>query len=226
MTCTELDERLDDWLDGALPPSEAREVEAHLAGCQGCREGSRRLRELLAHAAALPRSVAPPRDLWPGIEGRIARPSAWSWLFAWGNPVLVAAAATVVIGLVAVLWVHQTPGTVQTVEIPATSPAAVERVAASAGPAPSDPVLAQAEREYEAAASALLRALQQRKDVLPAETLARVQENMQVIDEALAEVRSALAKDPHNPELNQMLVATHRRKVDVLQRVVRLSTAL
>ena len=47
-----------------------------------------------------------------------------------------------------------------------------------------------------------------------------------MIDRALVEVRQALVKDPGNPELNRMLVATHRKKVDVLQRVVRLSTAL
>jgi hypothetical protein len=39
-------------------------------------------------------------------------------------------------------------------------------------------------------------------------------------------VRQALAKDPENPELNRMLVSTHRKKVDVLRRMVRLSTEL
>ena len=67
MTCQELDERLDDWVDGALPAAAAAEVEAHLLSCALCRERERRLRQVLAHAAALPRSVAPPRDLWPGI---------------------------------------------------------------------------------------------------------------------------------------------------------------
>jgi hypothetical protein len=87
-------------------------------------------------------------------------------------------------------------------------------------------VLAQAEREYEEAAQALLEALQRRRGVLPAEDLARVESNLQVIDRALAEVREALVKNPKNPELNRMLVATHKKKVDVLRRVVRLSTAL
>ncbi len=87
-------------------------------------------------------------------------------------------------------------------------------------------MLAQAERDYEAAANALLAALQQRRRALTPETIAGVQQNLQVIDRALVEVRQALAKDPRNPELNRMLVATHRKKVDVLQRVVRLSTTL
>ena len=47
-----------------------------------------------------------------------------------------------------------------------------------------------------------------------------------MIDRALAEVREALVKDPESPELNRMLVATHKKKVDVLRRVVHLTTAL
>jgi predicted anti-sigma-YlaC factor YlaD len=224
MTCQELDTHLDDWLDGALPPSAAAEVEAHLAACDACHEAARRLRQVLAHAKALPGSVAPPRDLWPGIQSRIAHPSGWSRFFTWDSPALLAAAAAVVVGLLAVVFVHRSPGTVRTVEIPVASPATLER--ASAGAAVEDPVLAQAERDYEAAANALLAALQQRRRALTPETIAGVQQNLQVIDRALVEVRQALAKDPHNPELNRMLVATHRKKVDVLQRVVRLSTTL
>ena len=76
MTCQELDLRLDDWLDGALSDAAAREVESHLATCEACRARERQLRQLLAHAAALPRSVAPPRDLWPEIAERIG--SGWA----------------------------------------------------------------------------------------------------------------------------------------------------
>jgi hypothetical protein len=108
------------------------------------------------------------------------------------------------------------------VAIPAAGP--------SVGPAAfvpvADPTLAEAEREYEAAAKTLLAVLEQRRGRMAAGELARVEDNVAVIDRALAEVREALAKDPVNPELNRMLVATHRKKVDVLRRVVRLSTEL
>ncbi len=223
MTCQELDARLDDWLDGLLSPPGAAEVEAHLAECVTCREGARKLRQVLTHAAALPGPVAPPHDLWPAIASRIA-PARWSRLFAWDSAALVAAAAAVVLALLALAFLQRSPGTVRTAEIPVASPGTLER--ASAGPAVEDPVLAQAERDYETAADALLDALQQRRGVLTPQTIAGVQQNLQVIDRALVEVRQALAKDPRNPELNRMLVATHRKKVDVLQRVVRLSTTL
>ena len=220
MTCHELDERLDDWVDGALAGAEAQAVESHLVGCASCRERERQLRQLLAHAAALPRSLAPPRDLWPGIAERIERGSAWSALWTSWHPLALAAA--VVLGLAALLWNDVGPTAVRTVAMPSASPS----LRPVADTAVADPVLAAAAREYEAAATALLQALQRRRGVLPPEDLARVEANLEVIDRALEEVRQALAKDPASPELNRMLVATHRKKVDVLRRVVRLSTAL
>ena len=224
MTCQELDARLDDWLEGALTAGEGAEVEAHLAACPSCRESERRLRRLLAHAAALPRSVSPPRDLWPGVERRIARSGGWAGLVGWGPSLALAAAATVLAAVAALLWQVQAPAAVHTVSMPGPGPA-FEAVSAQAAVV-SDPVLAQAEREYEAAANTLLSALQQHGSALAPEDLARIQSNLGVIDRALSEVRLALAKDPGNPELNRMLVATHRKKVDVLRRVVRLSTVL
>ena len=222
MTCHELDERLDDWVAGALAGAEARQIESHLAGCAACRERERQLRRLLAHAAALPRSVTPPRDLWPGIAERIERGSAWSAFLASWQPLALAAAAAVVIGVAALLWNGSGPTAVRTVAMPSASPTL--RSVTDTGVA--DPVLAAAARDYEQAAGALLEALQRRRAVLPAEVLARVEANLEVIDRALEEVRQALVKDPASPELNRMLVATPRKKVDVLRRVVRLSTAL
>ena len=222
MTCHELDLRLDEWIDGALAAEAAREVEEHLRGCEACRAEERRLRQLLAHAASLPRSLAPPRDLWPGIAEELAGRSSWLGLLGF-QPVLLAAAAAVALAVGALVLIRVAPENVRTVTMPSATPTTGTLVSAATV---SDPVLAAAEREYEDAARALLEALQRRRGVLPPEELARVEGNLQVIDRALAEVREALVKDPANPELNRMLVATHRKKVDVLRRVVRLSTVL
>jgi len=224
MTCQELDARLDDWIDGALDTASAAAVESHLAGCAACRGAERKLRQVLAHAAALPRAIAPPRDLWPGLERRIERRAGWAWLAGWRQPLVLAAAAVVVAGVAAVLWHTQAPAPAPVVEIPVASPR-LENVSLD-GPAVADPELARAERDYEAAANALLGTLQARRAQLPPEEIAHVEGNLQVIDRALGEVRRALAKDPQSLELNRMLVRTHRKKVDVLRQVVRLSTAL
>ncbi len=219
MTCQELDERLDDWVDGALAAGAAAEVEAHLLSLPPL-PGAGAAAAAGARARRFPPPVRDPaRDLWPGIARRVEGERSWSWT-GW-RPAALAAAATVVVGLVAVLWSGSAPARVRTVEIPAPSPE-TRLVAAPV----SDPVLAAAERDYDAATNALLEALQQRRARLQPEAFAAVQANLEVIDRALAEVRQALAKDPTNPELGRMLVSTHQKKVDVLSRVVKLSTAL
>jgi hypothetical protein len=222
MTCATLDERLDGWVDGTLPEAERLEVEAHLRSCPDCRERERRLREVLAHAAALPRSVSPPRDLWPGIEDRLRRERAWSWTLFRPGPALALAAAVSALAVAGTLLWDRVPSAVHTVVIPGggseagVHPASVEL----------DPGLVAVERDYQEASNALLAALQKRKDALAPETLASVDRNLAVIDEALAEIHRALEKDPASPELGRMLVWTHQKKVDVLRRAVKLSTAL
>ena len=221
MTCQELDDRLDGWVDRTLPEEQRLEVEAHLAACPECREQERRLRRLLSHASALPRSVSPPRDLWPGISRRIERGRVWS-RGSW-QPVLAVAAA-VVAALGAVVFWQQPPPPVHTVVV--TSPAAGSSHSIRPASLQMDPGLIAMERDYQAAANALLAVLQERKGDLKPETLADVERNLAVIDAALAEVHRALEKDPARPELGRMLVSTHRKRVDILRKMVKLSTAL
>jgi hypothetical protein len=213
MTCGTVRERLDEYADGALPSPELHEVELHLASCASCREEERTLRLLLARAAALPKAVRPPRDLWPAIATEIERGRRVLALppraALWGS---LAAAAAVILALAI-------PRSGPTAA-PGSSPP-IPRFAA-AGPGEG---LGEAEAEYEEAARALLAALEERRDRIAPETLRSVEQNLAVIDEALREVRAALETDPGNLELNRMLAATHRKKVNVLQRVVRLSTS-
>ena len=224
MSCAMLDERLDDWVDCTLSGDAAREVEAHLAGCASCREQERRLRKVLAHAAALPRSLHPPRDLWPEISRRIERERTWSWarpgLGSWAP---LAAAAALVMGTLAVLVSQRAPEPPHALVIPGPGEGTFAARPATVG---IDPGLAEMERDYQAASNALLLALQERKDHLSAETLESVERNLAVIDEALGQVREALAEDPASPELGRMLMSTHQKKVEILRQMVKRSTAL
>ncbi len=63
-------DRLSEYLDGELAADEARELEAHLASCAGCREVLADLRRIVGGAAAL-RDREPEAELWAGIERRI-----------------------------------------------------------------------------------------------------------------------------------------------------------
>lgn len=224
MTCHEMDERLDGWVDDTLPGGERRQVEEHLAACADCHRRERGLRELLTHAAALPRSVTPPRDLWPGVAEAIERQQAPSRPRFGVWPPVLAVAAAVVVALGAVLLGRPSPAPVHTVVIP--GPGRSEGARLHPATVELDPGLAAMESEYQAAAGALMEALQERRGELEPETLARIEGNLAVIDEALAEVHRALEKDPNRPELERMLVSTHRKRVDVLRRMVKLSTTL
>ncbi len=74
MNCTEVQARLNDYVDGELSLEEQHKVDQHLQQCSDCREELTSLRSLQSEAAALPRGISPPHDLWAGIEERIAQP--------------------------------------------------------------------------------------------------------------------------------------------------------
>jgi len=213
MSCQEAIDRLDEYVDGTLSERDLHEVELHLHGCAGCREEERLLRSLLAQAAALPRAIEPPRDLWPAIAGRIAAGAARPRAASWWAPMALAVAAALVMVLAATLLRRQGPS---------RSPAALVPALETVSMRP----IGDAEADYERATAALLAALDERRGSLSPETLAAVERNLAVIDQAMDEVRAALRQDPGRPQLARMLAATHRKKVDVLQRVVKLSTSL
>ena len=52
LTCQELVELVTDYLEGTLPPAERARVDAHIAGCTGCR---RYLAQMRLTIATLPR---------------------------------------------------------------------------------------------------------------------------------------------------------------------------
>jgi predicted anti-sigma-YlaC factor YlaD len=223
MTCELVAEKLDEYVDGDLDEATFQEMELHLGGCAECRQQEKELRALVAEAAALPREIEPGRDLWPelaerlrGAEGMrlVGRPAARVL-----SPVALAAAASVVLALSAGLWVRSrhapdaTPG--------APGQGTLQPVAA-VSVAPGAELL-EAEREYARATADLMAAIDSRKDSLTPETREVLDANLKTIDEALAQVRAALRRDPGNGALTHLLTSTHQKKLDALQRVVRLN---
>ena len=73
MTCTTLDERLADYLEGDLAARERQRVDAHLASCLRCAALVRDLEQIRTDAGALD-ELTPSRDLWDGIAARIEAP--------------------------------------------------------------------------------------------------------------------------------------------------------
>jgi hypothetical protein len=85
--------------------------------------------------------------------------------------------------------------------------------------------LAALEAQYSSASADLSAALEKARARLAPETVATIERNLATIDSALAESRRALARDPANAVLEQLVVAAWRQKLDFLRRATALSTA-
>ena len=221
--------RLQDYLDELLCREERAELEAHLVACADCTEEVRRARELQRALRELPRELPAPAHLRAAINARIdARPlretEAAPGPVEAGRPRMtfldrslrslrpvLAAAALALVALTALV-------TAQLVRQGERGPA----VSVSETGAPR---LLAVERPYQRAADELNTALTGARDVLAPETIRILEENLRVIDTALAEARAALREDPGNGAVLELLRATHERRLDLLRQARRWSQA-
>jgi len=207
MTCDQLDQFVDDYLEHRLEAATTAEVEAHLGTCASCRALADELRALHAAATTLPREIQPARNLWPDISTRLTPRRAPSvHVRRW---VPLAIAATVLVAVTGLL----------------TSRAAHRGVAVEPGPAPSAvrPAAFDADRDYAMATEDLERLLAERRSELAPATVAVLERNLALIDAAIAESRAALAADPSNADLRALLWGAHRQKLELLERATRLT---
>jgi Putative zinc-finger len=73
ITCEAFDAALPDYLEGTLDEKRLAAVDGHLSECVRCTSLVRDLANISKDARALP-DLVPSRDLWEGIEARIAAP--------------------------------------------------------------------------------------------------------------------------------------------------------
>ena len=100
---------------------------------------------------------------------------------------------------------------------------------AAADTSPTDGVdrivpVSMADAQYDAAVADLEGALKQGRGRLDAATIAIVEHNLQIIDQAIAQAREALVSDPANTYLSGHLVEARRRKLDLLRRAAALTS--
>ena len=217
MTDHLLDEGLQDLVDGLLSESQRPEVEQHLAECAECRERLEQLRNLLAQASAAPRAITPPEDWWPAIRETIDRRKVVSlgpgghgasrpW---WTRPAGLAVAAILLVAATA---------TVTAVLLP-PSPPGLDPIAVDSRVTPDlgTPRLAAIVANYEGLSLQLLADFETQRTALPPEAVAQVEQNLQVIDAAIREIIGVLETEPENETLLELLTASYRQKVAVLE---------
>lgn len=197
-------DRLGDHLDGILSLESMRAVEAHLAICSVCSERRDRLDSLVAAARALPDKIDPPVELWSGVRTRIERAPARArqfWLLAAAAVVLVAASSAVTALIVRRQMLVGRPNVAPAITVAQLSPAA-----------------RAIDADYAAAIQALNETLAENRSRLDPATVAKVEASLHVIDHAIDEARQALAADPSDITLLDLLASSYERKVELLRR--------
>jgi len=69
----------------------------------------------------------------------------------------------------------------------------------------------------------LVAAFERRRDDLPVDAAASVDDSLAELDRTIGELSAALERDPSNPELARLLASAYRRQVEMLRRVERLA---
>lgn len=154
----------------------------------------------------LPREIDPGVDLRPAIRAEIRRRSAARRRMRTVLPL----AAAMVLALAGVLGLALARGGGEPVAPTVTG-----------GAGPAETVLAL-DREYDRAAAELRRALAS-AGALPPTAERLVAGSLGTVERALAESRRALREDPSSPVLRELVLATHRQRLDVLRQAAALA---
>lgn len=204
---------LNDYAEALLDPVAADHVAAHVALCPRCAAEVESIRALRAAAGSLPPSLDPGVDLRPAIRARRARgPRAGDrQLPGTRGTRFVAAAAVLVLGL-------------------ASAPAVVRLLdgrGAGEGPVAElprgTPTVLVLDREYARAAEELRARLELATPRMAPDAARLLRTNMSAVDRALAESRAALREDPASPVLRELVMATHRQRLEVLRQAAALA---
>lgn len=260
LTCRELDERLGDYLDGALDDSSAADIELHLSGCAACASLVRDFESITRQGKALP-SLVPSRDLWPAIEQRIgaevvplpasrkphvARAATW-------QRIRTGAIAAGLVGLTAVVTHSLTRRSAEVASsavqppsvaaAPAAAPDSIvpsipESTLATADPIATPDVATERESSrssgrtatvshrgapvspaltYDSEIAQLRGVLESRDDQLDPRTVAILESSIATIDSAIAQARTALARDPASRFLSTQLNKALEKKLGLLR---------
>jgi anti-sigma factor RsiW len=230
-------DQLSDYLDDELPAGERDAVDAHMRSCPPCAAVFNDLKRVVEEAQAI--DARPPQtDLWTGIAGRIeASPATASPVvpftprqsrrLAFTLPQLAAAAALLMAVSGGITWQVASR---RSEEPRHAASGAAANAAQDSGLAP-DPAAGvrvvpagMADAQYDAAVSDLEKALKAGRGHLDASTIAIVEHNIQIIDQAIDQAREALVTDPANSYLSSHLVEARRRKLELLRRATALAT--
>jgi anti-sigma-K factor RskA len=221
MICTQCQELISDYIDGALELGEQSKVERHLADCEPCRAVRDDLLQIVHFSRQLPEQ-SPSAALWSRIQADIAeaepagflsRASAW-----WGGlgrrhfnlslPQMAASAAAIaiVISISVIVFRRDAAPSGDA----ATSGAQVSALAAR-------PLSNPEVEQLEARINAISQSVEQRKAGWPEELRVAFDKNMSYVENTLAQCRHQLRDNPSDDVSQELMLNAYLEKLRVLE---------
>lgn len=175
---------------------------------------------LMAAARDLPTEVTPDRDLWSGIEQAIAPPGATGrpmWNTVWAQ----AAAVVLMVGASSgITYLVMSDGAATTSPVATNGQLVFEPVSAEFGARYS------LGPDFQDARSDVAGRLDDELQRLSPESRADVEKNLAAIRVAIEEINAALAEEPDNVLLQELLLSTYREELSLMIRVDELTTSV
>jgi hypothetical protein len=201
-------ERWNDYLDEELDSRDRRGLEAHLSRCEECRSTLDQLSAIVRAASELP-PVSPPEKVWESIAATlIDRKSLSKGRSSWRSSFLPALAAAAALLLGVSLWLVLRAG-----ETPApTDQAALADMVTEE--------LKAAESHYDKAIVGLEQIIAQNGGVLPQDVASVLNKNLDLIENAIGESRTAIKTQPRSAAAQQSLLQALRSKLTLLQNTI------
>ena len=196
--------------DGSLTGDRALAAREHLRHCAACATDVRELEATMMSIRAAPPPASPLEEMWPSIRARIEQAKVlplpgghtpgWLGRRRWIVTGVVVAAASIILAVVASRTSHSDKRVITT-----TTPDSLVSVADSV-------------QSYEEEARVLLDHLEVQRAIMRPEAASIIDHDLAAIDSAIAELKLAIANDPHNAALRRLLAESYRQKVDLLKR--------
>jgi len=213
VTCERYAALIQDLVDGELAPAARAELEQHVAACPSCRTLLDDLREIARVAGELPLHTPRPQ-VWARIASRLEQEQAARPTPFWtGARVMLAMAATLLVGVGASLWVLRAPAPVTQAAVTQSGKDLVKDV---------DEHLRIADAHYTQAIAGLEQVVKTEQASLDPAVAETLQKNLGVIDTAIRESRQAIQTQPHSELAQTSLFEALRQKVALLEDTIAL----
>ena len=213
VTCERYAALIQDLVDGELATAARAELEQHVAACPSCRTLLDDLREIARVAGELPLHTPRPQ-VWARIASRLEQEQAARPTPFWtGARVMLAMAATLLVGVGASLWVLRAPAPVTQAAVTQSGKDLVKDV---------DEHLRIADAHYTQAIAGLEQVVKTDQGSLDPAVAETLQKNLGVIDMAIRESRQAIQTQPHSELAQTSLFEALRQKVALLEDTIAL----